>query len=215
MKTLKTILWTPVMLLVIGMLLALLFYMPVDFGVSVYQLVKLDNECQGTVKSVEVVGSDDTRKTVVTYHYQVNGEFYQSQRMGPGLQENLTESDGEDIAEDFQNNQTVTVYYDTDDPQFSVLKYGIGHWAIGFSMAVWGMLISNAMLTHKKTKLFGFYRGLVFCGFISIIICPQFICREHIVPFFSAAFIVILLSIAHALWKKPKEYNEEEYEENK
>ena len=70
---------------------------------------------------------DDTHEPLVHYAYRVDGELYESRRLFFGSQMTSDYFEASDSLYGIHKNKKVTVYYDPNKHQRSVLQTGAGH----------------------------------------------------------------------------------------
>lgn len=156
--------------------LMLLFGMPVEFAAATWQNLRIDATTLGQVTHSEVIrGSKSNEGSSIEYAYTVDGKSYTSTRWRAGLISNSSqEAGGGRFAKDHPVGAEVLVHYDASNPQYSLLEPGWPKWSVGFSMAVWGILLSGgferkAPRTRRLLIGYPFTRALTITGFLTII----------------------------------------------
>lgn len=133
----------------------------------------------------------------IRYSYIVNGKTFTSGRVQAGfLSGRAYQSEGGRFSENSPAGSSVTVYYDASDPGFSFLAYGWPKWSAGFSMAVWGIVLSYRfpLRSFKKQGALAYSRSRAsaISGLIIIAAFPIILGRPQlllIVFIFALSFV--------------------------
>lgn len=188
------------------LLAALLFAMPLEFGVATWHNLRLDATTDGSITHSEVTrrrGSNEGSS--ISYSYGVDGSPYQSSRWRAGLFSNSSREDGGgEFAKNHPEGTTVQVFYDSSDPEFSLLERGWPKWSLGFSMAVWGMLTSyyfkrSDRKTRRLLVAYPLSRALTITGFLTIILFPPTLNHETLKTILTCFLIIALLAMGWLL----------------
>ncbi|MBN8420109.1 MAG: DUF3592 domain-containing protein [Verrucomicrobia bacterium] len=128
----------------VPLFLALLFMMPLEFCVSSWHLWRADSTAQGRVISSQPKSHRGNTRSLIRYRYSVDGRSYETDRVRAGwISGSGYESGAGKLAESLSAGSPVTVRYDSAHPEFALLEYGWPKWSVGFSLAVWGMLLGS------------------------------------------------------------------------
>jgi hypothetical protein len=167
------------------LLAALLFAMPLEFGVATWHNLRLDATTDGSITHSEVTRQRGSNEgSSMAYSYGVDGSSYLSSRWRAGLFSNSSREDGGgEFAKNHPVGTSVQVFYDSSNPEFSMLERGWPKWSLGFSMAVWGILSSYYFNRSdpKTRRLFVAYplsRALTITGFFTIVLLPPTLDHE-------------------------------------
>ena len=142
--------WAIAIPLVASLLLFLVILPPVEIVWATVNLLQIRSTTTGTI--IEAPAGDDSQaKPTVRYRYTIGGREYESTRFVPGLLMDYVE-DTRDRLRDMKYavGQQVTVYYNPGNPSQARLKYGWPFLAAGFSLFVWGMLLTGYGQWRKK-----------------------------------------------------------------
>lgn len=130
------------LVLVLGpLILAFMFFMPIEFCVASWQLAHLDGQTVGEVLesgiSYNSSTSTSTSRSDIHYRYFIGEQEYFFSQVRAGWFSNKSwESGGGDLASTLKPGMKTTVYYSKTDPSRSVLEYGWPKWSIGFSLGI-------------------------------------------------------------------------------
>lgn len=158
---------------------ALLFAFPVEFIVATWQNMRVDSSAKGVITKSEVTRSRGSSEgSSVAYSFEIDGRLHESSRRTAGLFSNSSQEEGGgEFARQHPVGTEVEVFYDSSDPGFSLLERGFPKWSLGFSIAVWGMLMSQYFKrTDKRTSrlliAYPIFRAMTIVGFLTIFISP-------------------------------------------
>lgn len=179
--------WSLMGIVFVPLFLMLLFGMPLEFLISSWHLYRVDARTEGKVIESEVRRHKGGERSALRYSYQVGGTTYTSDRVEAGLVSNRSfQSGGGGFARSAPFGSSMTVYYDSSAPGFSLAAYGWPKWSVGFSMAVWGLLFSH----NFPLRSFKFLRGalaysasraLLLSGALTIALFPVTIGKSEFV----------------------------------
>jgi hypothetical protein len=165
-------------LIFIPLFLALLFMMPVEFVAASWHLWRADSTTEGRVTASEVRTHRGNARSVIRYLYTVGDKNFEGSRVRAGwISDQGFEAGAGDLAQAAAPGSSVTVHYDSRHPDFSLLAYGWPKWSIGFSLAVWGMIL-GAWVDDPQTRgpsshlLYGLTRGTLLLGFLIVFLLP-------------------------------------------
>lgn len=113
----------------------------------------------GVILNAEVIrisrsGSSPSFKPSVSYKYQVNGKEFTGKRVSNVSRTYGNSADAEAVIADYTQSRQVSVYYNPQNPQDSVLKHQSG--GISYFMLFFGLLLSSSafvLKVHRKTDL--------------------------------------------------------------
>lgn len=166
-------------IVILPLLLAFLFAMPLEFIVSSWHNIKIDSSTQGLITHSEVLeGKGGNEGSSISYQFQIDGKSYESSRWRAVLISNSSsEAHGGEFAKSHPVGSKVTVYYDASNPKFSLLERGWPKWSFGFSLGVWGIMFANQFkrTSPRSTRLFIGYplsRATTITGALTIFLLP-------------------------------------------
>lgn len=157
-------------MILVPLFLGLLFMMPLEFCVSSWHLFRADSTIKGRVISSEQKQHRGNTLSLIRYGYSVSGRSYVTDRVRAGwISDRCYDAGAGDLAESLNPGSPVTVHYDSDHPDFALLAYGWPKWSLGFSLAVWGMILGAYVFgpqdrTPGSHVLYGLTRGLLLLG---------------------------------------------------
>jgi hypothetical protein len=182
----------------VPLLLALLFMMPLEFCFSSWHLIRADSTTEGRVISSEQREHRGNTLSLIRYRYTVAEHNYESDRVRAGwISDRGYEAGAGDLAESLSPGSSVTVHYDSDHPEFALLAYGWPKWSLGFSLAVWGMILGSFVFGPQTPRpsshvLYGLTRGMLLLGFAIIILLEPTL-EPQVVPTLIAVGAVLSL----------------------
>lgn len=165
-------------LIFVPLFLALLFMMPLEFCVASWHLWRADATTTGRVISSEQKSHHGNSLSLIRYSYTVDGRSYESDRVRAGWISNKGyEAGAGGLAKFLSAGSQVSVRYDSHHPEFAQLAYGWPKWSLGFSLAVWGMLLGIYVFGSEDRRpknhvLYGLTRGMCVLGFMIIFLLP-------------------------------------------
>lgn len=192
-------------LVFVPLLLALLFMMPLEFCVSSWHLWRADSTTEGRVISSEQKSHRGNTRSLIRYSYSVDGRSYESDRVQAGwISDKAYESGAGDLAKSLSTNKEVVVRYDSANPEFALLEYGWPKWSVGFSLAVWGMLLGAYVFEPpdrrpKSHLLYGLTRGACLLGFVIIVLLPPTIQLQQVLPLLGAGLVLSAVAGLYSL----------------
>ncbi|MFZ2280954.1 MAG: DUF3592 domain-containing protein [Prosthecobacter sp.] len=194
-----------VALVFLALFLALLFMMPVEFGVSSWHLWRADAATKGRVISSDSKSHRGNTRSLIRYRYTVDGRSYESDRVRAGWISNKAyEYSAGDLAKSLRPGSQVSVRYDSHHPEFALLEYGWPKWSLGFSLMVWGMVFGSYVFDSQDRRpnshvLYGLTRGMCLLGFVIIFLLPPTIEPKRALPLLGAGLV---LSVVAGLYSR-------------
>ena len=177
--------------------------MPLEFCVSSWHLFRADSTTEGRVISSEQKQHRGDTLYLIRYGYSVSGRSYETDRVRAGWISDSSYEAGA-LTDSLSLGSSVTVHYDSDHPEFALLAYGWPKWSLGFSLAVWGMILGAYFFGPQDRKpsshvFYGLTRGMLLLGF-AIIILLQPTLEPQVMPALFGAGIVISVLAAFYSW---------------
>lgn len=206
-KVLKKVSLGVMSLPLMGLFGVVMLWMPYDFAMASWQMWRTDSQTQAEVLGVRTeTGRIGLAATHVQYKYRVNGKDYYNDRLGPGIDIRATQTGGSNLTQKYENLKHVTVYYDSSEPEFSILEKGWPRWSIGFSLLVWGILLMNLYSSRLKLTLWRMFwrsltRAIPWCGVVVIFMFPQYVLPDHLIWMAAVYGAVALCHFISVLWK--------------
>lgn len=191
-------------LIFLPLFLALLFLMPVEFCVSSWHLWRADATTQGRIISSQPASHRGNTRSLIRYSYKVDGRRYESDRVRAGWISNKAyEAGAGALAQSLSAGSQVTVRYDPRHPEFALLEYGWPKWSVGFSLAVWGMLLGSYVFAAQDRRpsshlLYGLTRGICLLGFLIIVLLPPTIQRKQVLPLLGAGLVLSAVAACYS-----------------
>lgn len=179
-----------IFLLVVVLLLFVMFFgAPIEVAIQSYELARMRSTADGTILESRVEHNEGLPRSAVEYRFEAGGIEFTSQRVTPGRFLHRTySSDGDAAARRFAPKQRVTVHYDAANPSRCSLFYGWHKWAIGWMLAVWGIVFSGVTgwvgRGGRASVLYSL--GLLFFGPPAVLI-PDL--HLHLLALFAAAVV--------------------------
>lgn len=198
-------------LIFVPLLLALLFMMPLEFCVSSWHLWRTDAATEGRVISSEQKSHRGNTNSLIRYSYTVDGRGYESDRVRAGWISNKAyESGAGDLSESLSPGSEVSVRYDSHHPEFALLEYGWPKWSVGFSLAVWGMLLGAYVFGSEDRRpgshgLYGLTRGMCLLGFLIVILLPPTIRPQQALPLLGAWLVLSAVAGLYSRLRYPRQ----------
>lgn len=188
------------LLIFIPLFLALLFAMPLEFCVASWHLWRADATTEGRVVSSQQKAHRGNTRSLIRYTYSVDGRSYESDRVRAGwISDKGYEASGGDLAQSLSPGSQVTVRYDAAHPEFALLEYGWPKWSVGFSLAVWGMLLGSYVHGPQDRRpsshvLYGLTRGTWLLGFLIVFLLPPTLQPRQALPLLGAGLVLSVVA---------------------
>jgi len=134
------------------MLFSLFFGPPIALLAESIDMLRMRSTADGTLDEISVrLDYKGRSRPVFRYSFRAAGQRYESDRYLPGFAANYGRwTGGRAVARDYQVGQAVTIHYSASDPNRCALEYGWFKVSLGFTLAVWGMLIGG--ISHRERR---------------------------------------------------------------
>lgn len=198
------------LLIFVPLFLALLFMMPLEFCAASWHLWRADSATPGTVISSEQKEHRGNTLSVIHYSYSVNGHRYENDRVRAGwISNNGYEAGAGELAKSLSAGSQITVWYDAGHPEFALLEYGWPKWSLGFSLAVWGLVLGGYFFDPQDLMpdshfWYGLTRGMCSLGFLIIILLPPTIQPRQLGPLACAGLVLSLVAGVYGRMRYPR-----------